>query len=69
MPENSEQVATSEYLNTIRRLLIKRMWIIILFILVVSLSAFVTSLIIEPVYEASTSIRIQQQVFLNKRSS
>jgi len=64
MPEYPEQVATSEYLDTIRRLLIKRMWIILLFIFIVSLSAFVTSLIIEPVYETSTSIRIQQQPFL-----
>ncbi len=54
-----QKTATSNYLTTINRVVLKRLWLIILITFTVSISAFITSKIIEPVYEASTSIRVQ----------
>lgn len=70
MLENQDKIATGNYLNTIKRVFVKRWWLIILITFTVSISAFVTSKIIEPVYEASTSIRVQSPVqFLGGTSS
>ncbi|MDD5772173.1 MAG: GNVR domain-containing protein [bacterium] len=67
--EHSDKIATGNYLNTIKRVLFKRWWLILLITFVVSISAFITSKIVEPVYEASTSIRVQSPVQLTGGTS
>jgi len=56
-----EQVSTSDYLKTIQRILLGRMWLIIILIVSCALAALITSKIMKPVYQASTSLRIQKQ--------
>lgn len=56
-----EQVSTSDYLKTIRRVLLGRLPLIIILIVTCALAALITSKIMKPVYEASTSLRIQKQ--------
>ncbi len=58
--EGKTQVATGEYLKTIHRVFFRRIWLIILIGVVTAVATFVTSKIIKPVYEAQTSIRVQQ---------
>ena len=56
-----EQVSTSDYLKTIHRIIVRRLPLILILIVGCALAAFVTSKIMKPVYEASTSLRIQKQ--------
>lgn len=65
MTENQDSTSTGNYLNIVWRVFIKRWWLIILITFVVSITAFITSKIIEPVYEASTSIRVQSPLQLS----
>ncbi|MEW6088670.1 MAG: GNVR domain-containing protein [bacterium] len=65
MNGSQDKIATGNYLITIRRVFIKRWWLIILITFIVSISAFITSKIVEPVYEASTSIRVQSPLQLS----
>jgi uncharacterized protein involved in exopolysaccharide biosynthesis len=63
-PTGQEQVSTSDYLKTIRRILIGRLPLILILIVVCALAAFITSKLMKPVYEAQTSLRIQKQAGL-----
>jgi len=59
--KGQEQISTSDYLKTIHRILIKRLPLLISLIIGCSAIALITSFIMKPVYEASTSLRIQKQ--------
>ena len=51
-----------EYLGIIRRVLVKRWWLIALFALGAGIAGLAASVLVEPVYRAMTTIRIQKNV-------
>jgi uncharacterized protein involved in exopolysaccharide biosynthesis len=59
--KGQEQVSTSDYLKTIRRIFIVRLPLIIALIVICALAALITSHLMKPVYQASTTLRIQKQ--------
>lgn len=68
--KGQEQVSTSDYLKTIHRIIIKRLPLIITLVVLCAFVALVTSKIMRPVYEATTSLRIQRQtMFLGDAGS
>ncbi len=54
--------SAEEYFNILRRIVFKRWWLIGLFVVAAGVAGFVGSMLVEPVYRAETTIRIQKNV-------
>jgi len=57
-----EHGSAEEYFNIVRRIVFKRWWLIALFVVATGVAGFVGSMLVEPVYRAETTIRIQKNV-------
>jgi len=68
--EHSQYGSVEEYFAVVRRILFKRWWLMALFVVVAAVAGFVGSMLVEPVYRATTTIRIQKNVIAqtNRRS-
>jgi len=61
-PEQNEYGSAEDYLGIVRRIVVKRWWLILLLVVAASLAGLAGSMLVEPVYRASTTIRIQKDV-------
>ena len=61
-PEQNEYGSAEDYFGIVRRIVVKRWWLICTFIVVASLAGLGGSMLAEPVYRASTTIRIQKNL-------
>jgi len=66
MTQNQQQYleygSAEEYLGIVRRIAVKRWWLIALFAVAAGVAGLAGSMLVEPVYRASTTIRIQKNV-------
>jgi succinoglycan biosynthesis transport protein ExoP len=61
-PEQIEYPSADDYLGIVRRIVVRRWWLICLLIIVAAAAGLGGSMLAEPVYRASTTIRIQKNV-------
>jgi uncharacterized protein involved in exopolysaccharide biosynthesis len=57
-----EQGSADEYFSIVRRIVLKRWWLIGLLAVAAGIAGFAGSMLVEPVYRANTTIRIQQSL-------
>ncbi len=60
--EQTQYGSAEEYFSIIRRTVLKRWWLIVLFAAAASIAGLAGSMLVEPVYQASSTIRIQQNL-------
>ena len=60
--EHSEYGSVEDYFGIVRRMLFKRWWLMAIFVVVAAVAGFLGSMLVEPVYRAATTIRIQKNV-------
>ncbi len=60
--EQTEYGSAEEYFSIVRRIVLKRWWVILLLTVAAGVAGFAGSMLVEPVYRASTTIRIQQNL-------
>jgi len=61
-PEQTDYASAEDYLGIIRRIVVRRWWLICILIIVAAAAGLGGSMLAEPVYRASTTIRIQKNV-------
>ena len=60
--EQTEYGSAEEYFSVVRRIVLKRWWLIALLMVAAGVAGFAGSMLVEPVYQASTTIRIQHNL-------
>lgn len=60
--EQTEYGSAEEYFSIVRRIVLKRWWLIVLLAVAAGVAGFAGSMLVEPVYRAATTIRIQQNL-------
>lgn len=60
--EYFEYGSAEEYFGIVRRIAVKRWWLIVLFVMAAGVAGLAGSMLVEPVYRAATTIRIQKNV-------
>ncbi len=61
-PEQIEYASAEDYLGIVRRIVVRRWWLIGILVIVAAAAGLGGSMLAEPVYRASTTIRIQKSV-------